>query len=604
MSSLNLEEVRDKEIERFIREVVSESLSEDNKALTNSEIEGLIESYLQENPQTYKPDDERIASIVSEEVANYIRSNMDDFIPDAPVVTGDGSVDDVSNPAYYGGDPTGKEDASEAILAAARATSVVTLPPGSKFLVDKSIELPPRTVLRGSTFMHFGNSNHQLIRGNNIPDGEPAITNVYFMEGISMMGDKKKGVGIRLTGYCCRVLNCSFSGLSAAIEVPGGVANRFGWNQFVGCGDGIRNTFSDESSVITTTMIEYNHFQYVTNPINYEEGQMFSCQFIGNVFERVQGDAIRASFLRDCRITDNWWEHRDGAEQDYPNITLSRSNESMGNIFTTAHCQYGWRNILSEDPSDRNGMAGGMSYQGDTLQIQGRTQGGVRLTKQGLYQRHSAWVPHAYPFTVESGRGSGNGKAAHLDLRSHDRVRLQARHGLDITSSRTNPEVGYAIRILNRSSKDDQGEYTNNRWTELRNVRGRWEETKPNIAGTVDIGKNEERLANIAIPTMVVFSRDGVENNTSQFDSVNYDTEGQIQVESPYQFQNPSLQITVEDRGIFFDGMEWSGGRGSGDNERKATKFTLFFVDRDGNPATPRYVHMQIAIFPYSDYKS
>lgn len=506
---LDIARATQEEIQRYINEAVSEG----------HDVNEAVQAYFEENPVQVGVSEPEMRQAISQAVSG--------------IDTG-GSYDPIlSNPVTHGADPTGVLDSGPAFKAAAEATGRCIVPPDGKFLIDSHTVMPPRSILKGTSWAHFGNRLTQLFRGPNIPDGEPMFSNVYWLEGLAFKGSSKTGIAVDLEGYCCRTIACTFNDFDVAQRCPGGTHDLFENNQYVGCNTAIQN--SDTAGKQATCMsFIHNHFHYVKNAIDYGGIHLFNGRFRDNVFERVKGDAIKVRFMRECVFDNNWWEHRDGGEEALT-LTIEQPQQCWGNQVWGSHTQAGWIDYFDRDPADLNGMAGHIGFVHERLQCGDNTDGGFVLDKGGLRGKVSAWGDAGRPFVVEAGRASGKGQSQTLLLQSRYRPELRGGRGVVIGGHKEDqPDGGlrYPISIQTGESSYHRIEVNRN-----------GDEVKPNLAGRADLANGASAI--IGIPAHAYVTQDGTAFGLEMFSDVTFG-EGVVEFITAFQLDNPIIQVTTE----------------------------------------------------------
>lgn len=492
----------------------------------------------------------------------------------------------------FGADATGKLDSSQAFIdAAASELGTVIVPPGD-YVIAKTVDLQYKNLSGSGRLRENQNNGKARLRPGSGLSGAMFIKQGPMVENLLIQGQKESDgkTAFDAQGYNSVFSNIHFTNIQYAIYVKEILVNftikdcvfiQVGYGLY--CEDA-KNSYS------TTARFLRNEFNNCGNAFVFRR-QINGSTFQDNIFEFISGDALVASHIYDCNFIGNWWEKRRDtgtaahvpliAPQDetddetgHPAIRSSSYQQIMNCFAAGNKVTWGWRNVFSSLLNDSR--MGGVSVHGGAVVVRTAAGRAMRVTPDNIVQQADKWC-YLPTFAIEAGRNSAGAPQG---------ITLRTKGGpLSIEDSEKNAFSG-AISIA-------KGEGLFEHYSLTRNAAG-----KPTVGltGVSEMMINGEKVKlTTGIPQHFLWRQDKLSRGLGCFTTNQVTTEGTIKLVTEYLLDNPLIQVTVEDRGIRFDGLKHLGSYvNSSKSRRQCTGFELYFVDAEGKPKTPTAFSMQM----------
>ncbi|RKR04335.1 hypothetical protein C7446_1540 [Kushneria sinocarnis] len=495
----------------------------------------------------------------------------------------------LENILYWGADPSGRRDSSEAFVRAVRSERVKNLyiPPGT-YAIGRHVDLRRRNLIGGgrSRADRSDDEGARLVPHHTLGD-EPMFSNHGpVVRDLVFNGDGYRGelTCLRVYGYNSVIENVSFKSAARALYAGDNLVN---FNllrcTFVGVGTGL--LVDSEDSESTTVRLIGNEFNYC-NDAFITRGRLHGTTFQDNIFENLRGDAILAQLIYDSNFIGNWWEGREGDKQPWPTVRTSMSQQIMRCFAAANKAHYGWRDIFSDEKN--SGRMGGVSTDGGTLVVRESTASGIRVEPSTIRATVDEWGP-ATPFVIQS---SASGKSQH----TNPLVFRHSAHGgnIEFDTAESAGRKGIwdgRLRFASQVEEDDTLHYD-----EYRINRER-----PGIVGETALvdKKGQLRHALTGVSQFVRWHRhDSGGPGCDFFDRHEETGDGRVELSCPggeVEFRDPVITVTVDDSGIVCDGIEHIPSYSGASRYRAWKGFVFRFIERDGGrPHTPDSFSVQM----------
>ncbi|WP_456269823.1 hypothetical protein M1D97_05990 [Kushneria sp. AK178] len=492
----------------------------------------------------------------------------------------------------FGADATGKIDSAQAFIDAAASSDVATVivPPGS-YVIAKTVDLNRKNMCGAGRFRENQHGGAYIRPGSKI-DGPlfrnqgAIVENMY----ISGQGESDNKTVFEAHGYNSVFSNIHFSNIGRAISVDEILVN-FTIKDcvFIQVGSGLY-CHDSKNSYSTTARFLRNEFNNCGNAFVFRR-QINGSTFQDNIFEFMSGDALVASHIYDCNFIGNWWERRRDTgtaaevplvapsdesddEDGYPAIRCSSYQQIMNCFAAGNKVTWGWRNVFSSMLNDSR--MGGVSTHGGAMVVRNSAGRAMRVTPDNIVQQADKWC-YLPTFAIEAGRNSAGAPRG---------ITLRTKGGPLSLEDHEKGDFSGAISI---AKGDDLYEH----YSLTRNAAG-----KPTV-GMTGVSemmiKGEKVKLTTGIPQHFLWRQDKLSRGLGCFTTNEVTSEGTIKLVTEYLLDNPLIQVTVEDRGIRFDGLKHLNSYINGSKTRRqCTGFELYFVDADGKPKTPTAFSMQM----------
>ena len=493
----------------------------------------------------------------------------------------------------FGADPTGKVNSSQAFADAAAAAEVVTIivPPGD-YVIASTVDLNYKNLSGAGRVRENQNQGMSRLRPASGLSGPMFIKQGPLVENLLIQGQKETDgkTAFYAQGYNSVFSNVHFTNIQYAIYVKEIVVNftmedcvciQVGYGLY--CEDA-KNSYS------TTGRFLRNEFNNCGNAFVFRR-QINGSTFQDNIFEFLSGDALLASHIYDCNFIGNWWEKRRDTgtaaevpliaptdetddESGYPAIRSSSYQQIMNCFAAGNKVTWGWRNVFSSLMHDAR--MGGVSNHGGAMVVRSASGRALRITPDSIVQQADKWA-YLPALTIEACKNSA-GSAKGIVMRT--------KGGPLTLEDSEDTAFSDAIKIA-------KGDGLYERYSLTRNAAG-----KPTVGmtGVSEMMINGAKVKlTTGIPQHFLWRQDKLSRGLGCFTTNQVTTEGTIKLITEYLLDNPLIQITVEDRGIRFDGLKHLNSYiNSSKTRRQCTGFELYFVDADGNPKTPTAFSMQM----------
>lgn len=493
----------------------------------------------------------------------------------------------------FGADATGKSDSSQAFIAAAAAKEVVTVivPPGD-YVISNTVDLNYKNLSGAGRVRENHNRGMSRLRPSGGLSGPMFIKHGPLVENLLIQGQKETDgkTAFDAQGYNSVFSNVHFTNIQYAIYVKEILVNftvkdcvfiQVGYGLY--CEDA-KNSYS------TTARFMRNEFNNCGNAFVFRR-QINGSTFQDNIFEFLSGDALLASHIYDCNFIGNWWEKRrdtgtaahvplvaPGDETDnengYPAIRSSSYQQIMNCFAAGNKVTWGWRNVFSSLLHDTR--MGGVSAQGGAMVVRSASGRAIRITPNSIVQQADKWA-YLPPFVIEACKNS-SGAAKGITMRTSGGA-------LTLEDSEKNAFSG-AISIA-------KGDDLYESYSLTRNAAG---QPTVGLTGVSEMMINGEKVKlTTGIPQHFLWRQDKLSRGLGCFTINEVTGEGTVKLLTEYLLDNPLIQVTVEDRGIRFDGLKHLDSYINNSKTRRQCKgFELYFVDADGKPKTPTAFSMQM----------
>ncbi|MFC0337313.1 hypothetical protein SAMN05421848_1903 [Kushneria avicenniae] len=493
----------------------------------------------------------------------------------------------------FGADATGKNDSSQAFIDAAASKEVATviIPPGI-YVISKTVDLNRKNMCGAGRFRENQHGGISYVRSGSRIDGPmfrnqgAIVENMY----ISGQGESDNKTVFDASGYNSNFNNIHFSNIGRAIYVDEILVN-FTLRDctFIQVGYGLY-CHDSKNSYSTTARFLRNEFNNCGNAFVFRR-QINGSTFQDNIFEFMSGDALVASHIYDCNFIGNWWERRrnsgtaanvplvaPGDEKDdesgYPAIRSSSYQQIMNCFAAGNKVTWGWRNVFSSLLHDTR--MGGVSAHGGAMVVRSSSGRAVRITSDSIVQQADKWA-YLPPLVIGACKNSA-GSPKGISMRtSGGPMTIEDNEGAPFSGT---------ISIA-------KGDGLFEHYSLTRNAGG-----QPTI-GMTGVSemmiKGEKVKLTTGIPQHFLWRQDKLSRGLGCFTTNEVTSEGTIKLVTEYLLDNPLIQITVEDRGIRFDGLKHLESYiNNSKNRRQCKGFELYFVDTDGKPKTPTAFSMQM----------
>ncbi|ART62124.1 glycosyl hydrolase family 28-related protein [Kushneria marisflavi] len=493
----------------------------------------------------------------------------------------------------FGADATGKADSSQAFNDAAAHSDIATvIVPSGDYVIAKTVDLQYKNLSGPGRLRENQKGRCARIRPASGLSGPMFINQGPLVENLLIQGQKESDSKIAFDayGYNSVFKNIHFTNIQYAIYVKDILVNftmedcvciQVGYGLY--CEDS-KNSYS------TTARFLRNEFNNCGNAFIFRR-QINGSTFQDNIFEFLSGDAVAASHIYDCNFIGNWWEKRRDTgtaaevpliaptdetddESGYPAIR-STSYQQIMNCFAAGNkVTWGWRNVFSSLLHDAR--MGGVSAQGGAMVVRSASGRAMRITPDSIVQQADKWA-YLPPLVIEACKNSA-GSAKGIVMRTK---------GGPLTLEDSEDQAfSDAITI-------GKGDGLYERYSLTRNAAG-----KPTVGltGVSEMMINGEKVKlTTGIPQHFLWRQDKLSRGLGCFTTNQVTTEGTIKLVTEYLLDNPLIQVTVEDRGVRFDGLKHLNSYiNSSKTRRQCTGFELYFVDADGKPKTPTAFSMQM----------
>ncbi|RKR03339.1 hypothetical protein C7446_1860 [Kushneria sinocarnis] len=488
----------------------------------------------------------------------------------------------------YGADASGKSDSSQAFRKMAEDSSISTvIVPNGIFRIDSTVDLKMKN-LQGPGKSRYGQATS---KSSHLTTGKLTGENDYLfknqgpiVDGLTFRNLGKGGV-FDLFSYNAVVRNCYFEQLGTAMFEEDAFVNfRVEFCNFTSVGYGIRQTKG--GALNTTVHVIGCEFNSTHHGLIFA-GKLWGSNFCQNIFEQMDGDAIRASHIYVCNFEGNWWEGHNGHDSDkypdgYPCLRVTESQQMMNNTASSNQVADGWLNLFNLDEEGRNGGGmGGVSTNKGLLRVISSVGKSTKLTPDGLTSSRADWIG-ADPLMICAGRSRGGGWSQDIALRTGGPGGDGGHVTLDNYPENSGGVFKSSLRFLKLVDGD------NKRHESLRLVRDGADHPQPGLIGRSEL--EQDHVALTGVPAQCYVCEGGRSRGLEAFTDIDRGTEGEISLAAVYGFDNPMLNVTVEDRGIVLDGVTYDKGETWNHSDSRSSRWlTLHFVDRQtGQPKTPK----------------
>ncbi|WP_353979053.1 hypothetical protein [Salinicola endophyticus] len=494
-------------------------------------------------------------------------------------------MSDLKTVIDYGADPSGKQNSAAAFQAMADAADVGTVfVPDGDYVIAQTVDLKGKS-MRGLARNRNGGASRLRPAGNiegpMFTNQGAVISDLHIYGG----GEKRGITAFAARGYNGLFHNVRFDQIGTAIDIEE-ITVHFSVVdcRFIMTGTGLRCR-DVNNAVSTTTRFVRNEFNNCGNGVVYDR-DLKGPSFIDNIFEYMSGDAIVAALIYNGTFVGNWWEKRrpDGTESPfgnasqadgagYPCVRTLKSQQMMRCFASSNSMSYGWADVFATD--SHVGKMGGVSLNDGDVVVRDSTGRAVRITDTGIF-RECAPYAGLGPFVIDA------------NYNSTGRPGMTLRSGGGPIRLEDDAENGFSGALV-----FDKGEGLEERFTLAKNVRG---QRTAGLTGLSDVVVGDEtKRAITGIPQHFLWRQDGLSRGLGALQSHEVSQPGVVKFVFPYLIDNPIIQVSVEDRGVRFDGWSYVEGYINNSVTRRQCKGVyLYFTDLEGNAVTPESFAMQI----------